>query len=63
MIKISEPTQQDYDRGYQICPCGDGAHLLQSGFDVDMTMCQGCMREIADIDDFKAADALEVMSK
>lgn len=63
MIKISEPTQQDYDRGYQICPCKHGVHLLSSGFDVDIAMCQGCMREIADIDDFKTADGVEILSK
>jgi len=63
MIKISEPTQKDYDRGYQICPCGDGAHLLQSGFDVDLTMCPQCMREIADIDGFKIADGVSILSK
>jgi len=43
MIKISEPTQQDYDRGYQMCP--------------------QCMREIADIDDFKTADGVRILSK
>lgn len=37
MIKISEPTQQELEQGYQICPCGDGVHLLTDGFDVDMT--------------------------
>jgi len=63
MIKISEPTPQELDQGYQICPCGDGAHLLQSGFEVDLTMCPQCMREIADIDDFKTADGVRILSK
>jgi len=28
-----------------------------------LTMCQGCMRKIADIDDFKTADGVEILSK
>ncbi|MBY0484583.1 hypothetical protein [Nitrosomonas sp.] len=63
MIKISEPTQQELEQGYQICPCKHGVHLLTAGFDVDTTMCQGCMREIADIDDFKTADAVRILLK
>jgi ribosomal protein S14 len=63
MIKISEPTQQDYDRGYQVCPCGDGVCLLQAGFEVDLTLCPQCMREVADIDDFKTADGVDILSK
>jgi hypothetical protein len=63
MIKISEPTQQELNQGYQICPCNEGVHLLQSGFDVDLTMCPQCVREIADIDDFKNAAGIEILSK
>jgi len=36
MIKISEPTRQELEQGYQICPCKHGVHLLQAGFDVDL---------------------------
>jgi len=63
MIKISEPTRQELQQGYQVCPCKHGIHLLESGFDVDLTMCPQCMREIADIDDFKAADGVRILSK
>jgi len=63
MIKISEPTQQELNQGYQVCPCGDGVHLLQSGYDVDLTMCPQCVREIADIDVFKTADGVRILSK
>jgi len=63
MIKISEPTRQELDQGYQICPCGDGAHLLQSGFEVDLTPCGSCFQLVADIDDFKTADGVEILSK
>jgi hypothetical protein len=51
-MNIPEPTEKDKYRGYQFCPCGDGVHLLEAGFDVDTTMCGQCMREVADIDDF-----------
>ena len=63
MIKISEPTQQELDQGYQICPCGGGVALLQAGFDVDTTVCVHCMRDIADVDVFKNADGVEILSK
>jgi hypothetical protein len=41
----------------------EGVHLLSSGFDVDLTMCPQCVREIADIDDFKTAAGAEILSK
>lgn len=63
MVKISEPTHQEFEQGYQICPCGDGVHLLQSGFEVDLHRCSQCYVYVADIDDFKTAGALEILSK
>lgn len=59
MIKISEPTQKELEQGYQICPCGDGVCLLQAGFDVDLTQCPQCMREVADADEFFNVPASE----
>lgn len=51
--EIRWPTEEEKYRGYQLCPCGVGVHLLNSGFDIQMIMCRHCMREVAYVDDFK----------
>jgi len=63
MIKISEPTRQELEQGFQICPCKYGVHLLQAGFDVELRLCGSCFRLVADIDDFKTADGVRILSK
>mgnify|MGYP001579861146 CR=1 FL=1 len=49
---ILDPTEEEKYKGYQLCSCGHGVHLLTAGFDVEMTMCGQCMREVADVDEF-----------
>ena len=51
-MNIPEPTEKDKYRGYQFCPCGDGVHLLEAGFDVEGRQCEKCERFVANIEDF-----------
>lgn len=39
---IPSPTQQELDAGYQVCPCLNNVHLLQSGFECRHVICSEC---------------------
>jgi len=62
MIKISEQTRQELEQGYQICPCGDGVHLLQAGFEVPLYHCKKCEKMMARNEEFFNVP-VEVFSK
>ena len=55
-------TQQDKERGYEVCDCG-GVKLHQAGFDVSTTYCEQCAQHVADASEFfRFGDSVEIMS-
>ena len=61
---MSNPTDKELDQGYRVCECGDGVHLLQSGFEIDLNMCSLCQCEVADTGEFfKFKNGIEALSK
>lgn len=60
----NEPTDQEKDQGYQICPCGKNVHLLQAGFECRHIKCRDCGYSVVDLNEFRmTGDAVEIMSK
>lgn len=42
-----------HEIGYSICnDCGDGVHLQQAGYDIDLKMCSMCKQMVADKNEF-----------
>lgn len=57
-------TDEEKQRGYSVCKeCKSGVRLFESGFEVETHVCAMCKEHVADIDDFKNADAVEIFSK
>lgn len=45
---IPNPTEAEKEQGYQVCPCGDNVHILQSGFEVRHIVCDKCGYSVVD---------------
>lgn len=57
-------TEQDKEKGYEVCECGKGVMLHQAGFEVNLHMCSLCKQSVADPDEFfRTCHAVEVLSK
>jgi cytochrome c2 len=57
-------TDEEKHRGFSVCKtCNECVKLLQAGFDVDTHICSVCKEEVADIDDFKNSDAVDILGK
>ena len=57
-------TDEDKQRGYSVCKdCKSGVRLLEAGFDVETHVCAMCKEHVADIDDFRNTDAVEILGK
>lgn len=39
--------------GHTLCECGEGVHLHEAGYEVDLHMCAVCRCEVADPEDFE----------
>lgn len=60
---MSEKERGEYI-GYKVCHCGQGVHLLQAGYEIDLHMCSMCKSMVADkAEFFKYQDGVRTMSK
>lgn len=33
VVEIPDPTHEEMNKGYQVCPCDKFVHILQAGFE------------------------------
>jgi hypothetical protein len=45
-------NDREMERGYGLCDCGKGVHLLQAGTEAKLYMCAMCKIPVADRDTF-----------
>lgn len=63
-MTMNKPTAEDLERGYSECKCGHGIHLLNAGFECDLSMCMQCCELVADKTEFfKFQTGTEILSK
>lgn len=43
--------------GHSLCECGEGVHLHEAGYEVELHMCAVCRCEVADPEDFEQNNA------
>ena len=55
---MSMPTNKQQNKeGHTLCECGEGVHLHEAGYEVDLHMCAVCRCEVADPEDFEQNNA------
>lgn len=61
---MNKPTQEDLERGYQECVCGEGIRLLQAGTECATAMCERCLEYVTDRAEFlNANEGVRALSK
>lgn len=47
--------------GHSLCECGEGVHLHEAGYEVELHMCAVCRCEVADPEDFVYPEIAEIV--